>query len=46
MSKIRDAIMFHNCFDNVLEYVSDRDSGILMRNLADFDTKGTLDKSF
>jgi len=46
MSKIRDAIMFHNCFDNVLEYVSDRDSGILMRNLAAFDTKGTLDSSF
>ena len=38
--------MFNNCFDNVLEYVSDRDSGILMRNLAAFDTKGTLDSSF
>ena len=46
MSKIRDAIMFHNCFDNVLEYVSDRDSGILMRNLAAYDIKGTLDNSF
>lgn len=46
MSEIRDAIMFHNCFDNVLEYVSDRDSGRLMRNLAAFDTEGTLDSSF
>ncbi|MDD6194863.1 MAG: NAD(P)-dependent oxidoreductase [Lachnospiraceae bacterium] len=46
MSEIRDAIMFHNCFDNVLEYVSDRDSGRMMRNLAAFDTQGTLDNSF
>lgn len=33
MSEIEDAIMFHNCLDNVLEYVSDRDSGILLRNV-------------
>lgn len=46
MSEIRDAIMFHNCFDNVLEYVSDRDSGRMMRNLAAFDSQGTLDDSF
>ncbi len=46
MSDIRDAIMFHNCFDNVLEYVSDRDSGTLMRNLAAFDTDGTLPQEF
>ena len=46
MAKVRDAIMFHNCFDNVLEYVSDRDSGRLMKNLASFDTDGTLDASF
>lgn len=46
MSKIRDAIMFHNCFDNVLEYVSDRDSGRLMKNLAEYDVTGTLDNSF
>ena len=46
MSKIRDAIMFHNCFDNVLEYVSDRDSGRLMRNLAAYDSAGTLDPGF
>lgn len=46
MSKIRDAIMFHNCFDNVLEYVSDRDSGRLMRNLARFYTDGTLEERF
>lgn len=33
MAKIEDAIMFHNCLDTALEYVSDRDSGRAMRNL-------------
>lgn len=46
MSNIQDAILFHNCFDNVLEYVSDRDSGRAMKNLAAYDVKGTLDQSF
>ena len=46
MAKIRDAIQFHNCIDNVLEYVSDRDSGRAMRNLCAFDAEGTLDQSF
>ncbi len=46
MSEVRDAIMFHNPFDNVLEYVSDRDSGFMMANLAKFDAAGTLDDSF
>ncbi len=46
MAKIRDAIQFHNCIDNVLEYVSDRDSGRAMRNLCAFDAEGSLDQSF
>ena len=46
MAKIRDAIQFHNCLDNVLEYVSDRDSGQAMRNLCAFDADGTLDEGF
>lgn len=33
MSEIDDPIMFHNPFDNVLEYVSDRDSGRLLRRI-------------
>lgn len=32
MAKISDPIMFHNCLDNVLEYVTDHDSGVLMKN--------------
>ncbi len=46
MAKIRDAIQFHNCIFNVLEYASDRDSGRAMRNLVAFDAEGTLDESF
>lgn len=46
MSKIQDPIMFHNCLENVLEYVSDRDSGRLMRNLCIKDIDGELDKEF
>ncbi len=46
MAKIRDSIQFHNCLDNVLEYVSDRDSGRAMRNLCAFDCEGSLDEGF
>mgnify|MGYP001280995555 CR=1 FL=1 len=46
MSEIDDAIMFHNCLDNVLEYVSDRDSAVLMKNLCDETRGGTLPESF
>ena len=46
MSEIEDAIMFHNCFDNVLEYCSDRDSARAMKNLCAFFHDGTLDESF
>lgn len=46
MAKIRDAIQFHNCLDNVLEYVSDRDSGKAMRNLCAYNAEGTLDENF
>ncbi len=46
MAKIRDDIQFHNCLDNVLEYVSDRDSGRLIKNLCMFDARGTLPEDF
>ena len=46
MSEIRDAIMFHNCLNNVLEYCSDRDSGKCMQNLARYDSNGTLSEDF
>ena len=46
MAKIRDAIQFHNCLDNVLEYVSDRDSGRLMCHLAAYTENGALPEAF
>ena len=46
MAKVKDAIQFHNCIFNVLEYVSDRDSGRAMKNLAAYDADGSLDKNF
>ncbi|GIO44722.1 NAD-dependent epimerase/dehydratase family protein [Paenibacillus apis] len=46
MSKIKDAIMFHNCLNNVLEYVSDRDSGRMLGNLCRLDYSGELSEGF
>jgi hypothetical protein len=46
MSKVKDAIMFHNCLDNVLEYVSDRDSGRLLGNLCHMEYEGSLPDTF
>jgi nucleoside-diphosphate-sugar epimerase len=46
MSKIMDAIISHNCLNNVLEYVSDRDSGILLRNLCLEQYRGGLPEDF
>ncbi len=46
MASIVDAIMFHNCLDNVLEYVSDRDSGRLMKHLCLYTATGELSEDF
>ena len=46
MTRIRDPIMFHNGLNNVLEYVSDRDSGILLSNLCLYHADGTLPQAF
>ena len=46
MSRIQDAIMFHNCFNNVLEFVSDRDSGRLMNNLCKREANKDLEDDF
>jgi nucleoside-diphosphate-sugar epimerase len=46
MAGIEDAIMFHNCLDNVLEYVSDRDSAVLLRNLCRKERRGVLSNNF
>lgn len=46
MSEIQDAIMFHNCLDNVLEYVSDRDSATMLRNLCEKERARQLGAEF
>ena len=46
MTKIYDPIMFHNGLNNVLEYVSDRDSGMLLNHLCLYQADGTLPQSF
>ena len=46
MAKIRDDIQFHNPLDNVLEYISDRDRGREIGNIAAFDFNKTLPENF
>ncbi|MDR2378798.1 MAG: NAD(P)-dependent oxidoreductase, partial [Bifidobacteriaceae bacterium] len=46
MSEIEDPIIFHACLDNVLEYVSDRDSAVLLANLCAKNAAGELGPSF
>ena len=46
MAVVEDAIIFHNCLDNVLEYCSDRDSARAMKNLCAFNRDGTLEEGF
>lgn len=35
MVEIKDGIIFHNPLNNVLEYVSDQDSGVLLKNVCE-----------
>lgn len=46
MMEIEDPIQFHNCYDNVLEYISDRDSARLLRNLCSKTASGELPNEF
>ncbi len=46
MCGIEDPIMFHNCLNNVLEYASDRDSAVLLKNLCRKNFEGTLKDNF
>ncbi len=46
MSGTDDPIMFHNCLDNVLEYVSDRDSATMLQNLCRKERRGELGDEF
>lgn len=39
MSNISDGLMFHTCFNVPIEWVTDRDSGVLIKNILDEDHK-------
>ncbi len=43
MSNIGDGLMFHTCLNVPLEWVSDRDSGVLIRNILIKDMAGSAD---
>ena len=42
MSNISDGLMFHTCFNSPLEWVTSKDSAILIRNILRRDQKGEL----
>jgi len=46
MADIEDPIMFHQGLDNVLEYASDRDSAVMLRNLCKKERQGVLGGNF
>lgn len=43
---LQDGLMFHTCFDAPLEWVTAKDSGVLLLNLLKKDRNGTLPESF
>lgn len=45
-NNMKDGLMFHTCFNAPIEWVTARDSGLLMRNLVEKDARGELDASF
>jgi nucleoside-diphosphate-sugar epimerase len=46
MASSDDPIIFHDAFNMAMEYVSDRDSALMMRNLCVFYANGTLRDGF
>jgi hypothetical protein len=45
-NNLNDGLMFHTCWNTPIEWVTDVDSGLLMTNLAKFDSNNTLEKDF
>lgn len=45
-NNMKDGLMFHTCFNAPIEWVTARDSGLLMRRLVEKDAKGELDEGF
>lgn len=45
-NNMKDGLMFHTCFNAPIEWVTARDSGLLMRRLVEKDAKGELEEKF
>lgn len=43
MSNISDGLMFHTCFNVPIEWATDTDSGVLIKNIIDKDMRGEAD---
>ena len=41
-NNMNDGLMFHTCWNAPFEWVTDRDSGLMLKNLIDFDVEGKL----
>ncbi len=41
-NNMNDGLMFHTCWNAPFEWVTDRDSGLMIKNLIDFDLEGKL----
>lgn len=45
-NNMKDGLMFHTCFNAPIEWVTARDSGLLMRRLVEKDALGNLEEAF
>lgn len=45
-NNMNDGLMFHTNWNTFIEWATSRDSGLMAKNLVDFDANGKLDKSF
>lgn len=45
-NNLKDGLMFHTCWNTPLEWVTAHDSGVMLRNLVDYDINGDLPPSF
>lgn len=41
-NNMNDGLMFHTCWNAPFEWVTDKDSGVLLKNLIDYDLEGKL----
>ena len=42
-NNMNDGLMFHTCWNAPFEWITDKDSGLMIKNLIDFDIDGKLD---